>query len=73
MRLKLVHNFHGTDHHDASKSRDQDDTDFVSSKEIIDINVPVTAEEDSGQDLVLSGEEEADEIDGTTAAEEPNE
>lgn len=73
MRLKLVKNFNGTDHQDASRSRDQDNAYVASSQEIMDINIPAVDEDDAGQELVLSGEEEADEADGTAGPEEPTE
>ena len=73
MRLKLVRNFNGSDHSDASKSRDQDVIGPVATKEIIDINVPVAQEEQDGQELLLSGEEDSDEIDGAAEPREPTE
>ena len=74
MRLKLINNFNGTDHQDASRSRDQDAADLINSKEIMDINIPAAREEEeAGHDLVLSSEEEADEVDGATGPVEPTE
>ena len=74
MRLKLVKYFNGTDHQDASRSRDQDSEDFFNANKIMDINVPAVREDDeSVQELVLSGEEEQDEVDAEMGQEEPTE
>ena len=73
MRLKLVRNFNGSDHSDASKSRDQDIVGPIATKDIIDISVPVAQEEQEGQEFVLSGEEDQDEIDGPAEPREPTE
>ena len=70
MRLKLVKLFNGTDHQDASRLRDQDTLEVVTSNEIMDLNIPTAKEEeDSIQDLVLSGEEDQDEVDAETGQE----
>lgn len=73
MRLKLVRNFNGSDHLDASKSRDQDIVGPIATKDIIDINVPVAQEDQEGHELVLSGEEDPDEVDGAAEPREPTE
>ena len=74
MRLKLVRYLTGTDHQDASRARDQDIVDFLSPSEIMNIKVPTVKEEDeSVQDLVLSGEEDVDEVDAETMQREPTE
>ena len=73
MRLKLVRNFNGSEHNDASRLRDQDTEYAVTSQEIMDINIPVSLQEQVGNELVLSGEEEPDETDAAVDPVEPTE
>ena len=70
MRLKLEKLFDGTDHQDASRSRDQDTLEVATSNEIMDLNIPTAKkEEDSVHDLTLSGKGYPDEVDGETGQE----
>ncbi|XP_065051660.1 neurobeachin-like protein 2 [Rhopilema esculentum] len=73
MRLKLVRNFNGSEHNDASRLRDQDTEYAVTPQEIMEINIPVSLQEQVGNELVLSGEEEPDETDAAADPVEPTE
>eukprot|EP00794_Sanderia_malayensis_P017323 gene17323-19056_t len=71
MRLKLTRDFNSNDHSEASRARDQGTTAVTSSDQITDINISVMTE--ATEELVLSGEEDADDIEDGVEQKEPTE